>query len=67
MPGMNGLALQQRLIAERQSVPIIFITGFPNGDVQRRALSAGAQCFLTKPYTEQSLISNIETALQRHS
>jgi len=64
MPGMSGLALQQRLIADQQRIPIIFITGFPSDDVRERALSAGAQGFLTKPYTEQSLISNIESALQ---
>jgi len=56
--------LQQRLIADQQRIPIIFITGFPSDDVRERALSAGAQGFLTKPYTEQSLISNIESALQ---
>jgi len=67
MPGMSGLALQQRLIADQQRIPIIFITGFPNDDVRERALSAGAQGFLTKPYTEQSLISNIESALQARS
>jgi FixJ family two-component response regulator len=66
MPGMNGLALQQCLIADRQHVPIIFITGFPDKSVQQRALSAGAHGFLTKPYTEQNLISNIKAALQAH-
>lgn len=65
MPGMNGLALQQRLIADHQNVPVIFITAFPGRDIQQQALSAGAHCFLTKPYTEQSLLSNIESALQK--
>jgi FixJ family two-component response regulator len=64
MPGMSGLALQQRLIADRQNAPVIFITGFPDKNTQERALSAGAHGFLTKPCTEQSLISNIESALQ---
>jgi FixJ family two-component response regulator len=64
MPGMSGLALQQRLIAERQHVPIIFITGFPNKDVQTRAFSDGAHDFLIKPYTERNLISSVESALQ---
>jgi FixJ family two-component response regulator len=67
MPGMNGLALQQRLIADRQQVPMIFITAFPDKDVRERAISAGAHGFLTKPYTEQDLISNIETALHARS
>ena len=65
MPGMNGLALQQCLIADQQRVPIIFITAFPDKDIQQRALSAGAHGFLTKPYSEQSLISNIKSALQK--
>jgi FixJ family two-component response regulator len=64
MPGMNGLALQQRLLADRQTAPVIFVTGFPDKVTQQRALSAGAHGFLTKPWSEESLISNIESALQ---
>jgi FixJ family two-component response regulator len=64
MPGMNGLALQQRLIADRQTAPVIFITGFPDKSIRERALSAGAHGFLTKPCTEHSLISNIKSALE---
>lgn len=59
MPGLSGLELQQRLMADNQSVPIIFITAHYNEKDRRRALEAGAVDFLRKPFTEQELLSAI--------
>jgi FixJ family two-component response regulator len=39
MPGMNGLELQSRLIAEGRRIPIIFITAFPDQSGRERALN----------------------------
>lgn len=64
MPGINGLDLQRNLAAEEDRTPIIFITAFPHPDIQRRALDAGAVCFLSKPFDGQKLINCIEDALQ---
>jgi FixJ family two-component response regulator len=64
MPGMGGVALQARLIDQGNSVPIIFVTAFPEQKVKDRVLAAGAHGFLVKPYGEASLIDCIETALK---
>jgi FixJ family two-component response regulator len=67
MPGISGLDLQSNLAAEEDRTPIIFITAFPHPDIERRALDAGAVCFLTKPFDGQRLINCIEDALKgRH-
>jgi FixJ family two-component response regulator len=64
MPGMSGVALQAKLIDQGSSVPIIFVTAFPEQKVKDRVLNAGACGFLVKPYAEASLIKCIEAALK---
>ena len=63
MPGLSGLDLQDRLIAEGHRVPTIFITGHPDDSARARAMKAGAVAFLSKPHNADHLIDCIETAL----
>jgi FixJ family two-component response regulator len=63
MPGMSGIELQNRLIARGHRLPVIFITAFPEEKVRRRALEAGALCFLSKPFSDEKLISCLDQAL----
>jgi FixJ family two-component response regulator len=64
MPGLSGIELQCRLIADGRHMPIIFITAFPDERTRARALGAGAVGFLTKPYREESLIECLDQALK---
>ena len=64
MPGMSGVELQSHLIAQGRRVPVIFITAFPEADSEKRALAAGAVCFLTKPFDGQTLINYLSKALK---
>jgi FixJ family two-component response regulator len=65
LPGLNGLDLQKRIIAERPEMPIIFITG--HGDVPKtvQAMKAGAVEFLTKPFANDVLLEAVRHALER--
>jgi FixJ family two-component response regulator len=63
MPGMSGVDLQCRLIAQGRTIPIIFVTAFTDESTRARALTAGAVGFLTKPFSEESLIRCLNTAL----
>lgn len=65
LPGLNGLDLQKRVMAERREMPIIFITG--HGDVPKtvQAMKAGAVEFLTKPFPDDVLLDAIGKALER--
>ena len=65
MPGLNGLELQRRLADQGRAVPIIFITSYPNERVRRRAIRAGAICYLSKPYSEEDLLGCIRSALDK--
>ena len=63
MPGLDGLELQSRLVADGDCTPVIFVTAFPEEKFRERAISAGAVGFLSKPFDESSLIHCLETAL----
>ena len=63
MPGLSGLDLQGRLVADGHGIPIIFVTGLPDETFRVRAMRAGAVGFLSKPFDESSLINCLESAL----
>ena len=55
MPGMSGIELQTLLFTQGHHVPFIFVTAFSEETVRAQALSAGAICFLTKPFDRHGL------------
>lgn len=63
MPGMSGLELQTLLRNQGRTVPIIFVTAFPDESARARALGDGAVCYLSKASGAAPLITCIETAL----
>ena len=67
LPDLNGLDLQERIVAERPETPIIFITGSNDVPMTVRAMKAGAVEFLIKPFSDEVLIEAIRGALQRSS
>ncbi|APR77912.1 Two-component response regulator [Minicystis rosea] len=65
LPELDGLALQQRLVDARITLPIIFLTGKGDIPMSVRAMKAGAVEFLTKPFQPADLISAIRHAIER--
>ena len=63
MPGLSGIDLQHRLLAQGVHVPIIFVTAFPDERTRKRAPDAGAIDFLSKPWSDEQLISCLDMAL----
>ena len=65
MPGLNGLELQKRLVVERPDMPIIFLTA--HGDIPKtvQAMKAGAVEFLTKPFSDSTLLCVVGKAIER--
>lgn len=64
MPGVSGVEMQDRLIAEGHRLPVIFITAFPEDRIRERALEAGAIGYLSKPFNEEHLIGCLDKALK---
>jgi RNA polymerase sigma factor (sigma-70 family) len=67
MPGMSGLELQERLIARRSTLPIIFVTGHGDVPMAVSTMKKGAVDFLEKPFNEAELRSLIARMLQQAS
>ena len=64
MPGLNGVELQDRLIADGNRMPVIFVTAFPDERLRGQAIRSGAVGYLTKPFSEDHLIECIDLALK---
>ena len=67
MPGLNGLELQKRIAGERPDMPIIFLTGYGDVPMTVQAMKAGAVEFLTKPFSDETLLNAIRIAITRSS
>jgi RNA polymerase sigma factor (sigma-70 family) len=65
MPGMSGLELLDRLMADGVSLPIILLTAHADVPMAVRALKGGALDFLTKPFSSQELLDRIQEALEQ--
>ncbi len=66
MTVMSGLDLLTHMRARGYATPFVFITAFPDDRVRTRALSAGASCFLAKPFAGPNLIKCVDIALEEH-
>jgi len=64
MPVMSGIDLAVRLRNRDIDAPIILITGYPDGNILKKAAAAGIYHVLLKPHLEESLVSYIRGAIQ---
>ena len=65
MPELDGLELQQRLIASEAKLSVVFLTGRGDIPMSVRAIKAGAVDFLTKPVKRDDLLRSVHAALDR--
>jgi FixJ family two-component response regulator len=65
LPDLTGLELQRLIASERNSMPIIFITGHRDVPMTVQAMKAGAIDFLTKPFSTSVLMGAVEGALEQ--
>ncbi len=67
MPGMNGLDLQRCVRLERPELPVIFITGHDDDEVERCAFAQGAAFLIRKPFDAEELLRAVKIALSEAS
>jgi FixJ family two-component response regulator len=65
-PHINGLELQQKLVARGCELPVIFPTGHGDIPMSVRAIKQGAVDFLTKPVHDSDLIEAIHDAIEKN-
>lgn len=66
LPDINGLALQDAMVARKITIPIIFITGHGDIPMSVKAMKMGAIDFLPKPFTEKKLLNAVTQAISKN-
>ena len=64
LPGTDGIELLQR-VPGLADVPVIIISGYDRDETIARALDAGADDYLVKPFSPTELAARVRTALRR--
>jgi two-component system response regulator FixJ len=62
MPGMSGLDLQQRFVAQGEPLPLIILTAHGDVPLAVRAIKRGAVDFIEKPGSEEQILAAIDAA-----
>ena len=65
MPGMDGLALLERLQVLDAELPVIMVTGHGDVPMAVAALQQGAYDFIEKPFTPERLLGSLQRALDK--
>ena len=66
IPGLSGPELQGRLSELGSTLPIVFLTGYPDVQTTVRTIKAGAEDFLAKPVSSEELLGAVERAVAHH-
>jgi PAS domain S-box-containing protein len=55
MPGTDGIAITQRILAIRPDIPVIICTGYADARDEARALECGARAVISKPAAAEEI------------
>jgi DNA-binding NtrC family response regulator len=64
LPGLSGLDLCERIVANRPDIPVVVITAFGSMETATAAMRAGAYDFVSKPIDMDALGFVLERALR---
>lgn len=65
LPGPDGIAVYERLVAQGRNPPTIFITGQIDDRIRADSKRLGAVALLEKPFSDQALLAAVDRALQQ--
>ena len=65
MPGMNGGEMAEQVGRNHPDVPVLFISGYPGVEIERRGLKLGRAAYLQKPFTPEALAAAVHNAIAR--
>jgi PAS domain S-box-containing protein len=64
LPGRGGRELADRVAEQRPGIPVLFISGYTDGDIEHRGLIRPGSAFLQKPVTPEALVRAVEKQLE---
>ena len=65
MPDMDGLTLQERVVALYPELSVVIMTGHADVPLAVRAMKAGAVDFIEKPFPPSAMVDAISIALEQ--
>lgn len=65
MPGLNGIGLCERILAQWPLSKVIFLSGYRDFDYARRAVELGVYQYLVKPVRYEDIQATVEGALEQ--
>ncbi len=66
MPGLDGWEVLKQIIKSGSKRPVIIMSADKNGELDERALKAGAVGYLQKPFNDQTLVDLISVAVEKN-
>lgn len=63
MPGMSGRALAQAVANSHPETRLLFMSGYPEGEIAKQGALDAGMAMLQKPFTREELIRRVEEAL----
>lgn len=65
MPGASGIDLIRHIRENFRNIEVMMITGYPTIESAVKAVKAGAEEYLTKPFTDTELLSAVKQILKK--
>jgi two-component system, response regulator, stage 0 sporulation protein F len=65
MPDMDGVTLAVAIKAVAPQCPVLLMTGYPTREIEQRALAAGVDHFLAKPFPIEQFATMVRAALRQ--
>jgi two-component system OmpR family response regulator len=65
LPDLDGFEVQRRLATDGTRVPILFLTARDATEDKVRGLTAGADDYVTKPFSLEELVARVRSILRR--
>lgn len=65
MPGLDGMAVLEKLREDDPNAVVIVITGYPTIESAVEAMKRGAHDFLPKPFTPEALLAIVKRSVDR--
>lgn len=67
LPGMDGMAMLERIGALRPGLPVVIITAYASPEAEAEARRLGAADFVAKPFTPKEIRERVASVLKRSS